>query len=150
MQADEERGRRRWNIFVWAGFGIALVAFLSYVPFFARFPLTRDFPWANIVLFLAGGLLLGAGLKRAFADPQRYRGKISGSILGALSLVMFGLFCYSVFYYVRQLPSSATAPRPGQTAPDFTLLNAEGNPVSLADLLKGHRAALLIFYRGYW
>lgn len=135
---------------MWAGFGIALVALLSYIPFFVRFPLTRDFPWANILLFLAGGLLVGAGLKRAFANPQRYRGKISGAILGALSLAMFGLFCYSVFYYARQLPPSPTAPRPGQTAPDFTLSNAEGSPVSLSDLLKGHRAALLIFYRGYW
>jgi len=38
----------------------------------------------------------------------------------------------------------------GTPAPDFTLRDQDGNPVALADLLSGSKAALLIFYRGYW
>jgi hypothetical protein len=37
----------------------------------------------------------------------------------------------------------------GQTAPDFTLPNADGRPVSLTDLrVRGH--VVLSFYRGRW
>ncbi|HVW87405.1 MAG TPA: hypothetical protein VHB50_22115, partial [Bryobacteraceae bacterium] len=71
--------KRRRNFFNWAGFAIVLIALVSYVPFFAVFPATRDIPWANYLLFLAGGVLLAAGLRRAFRDSGRYSGKISGS-----------------------------------------------------------------------
>ena len=63
--------KRRWNLFVWAGFGLTALAFLSYFAFFARFPVTRDFPWVNLILFLAGGWLLGIGLQRAFREPEQ-------------------------------------------------------------------------------
>jgi peroxiredoxin len=38
----------------------------------------------------------------------------------------------------------------GQRAPDFALADANGKTVALSDMLKGNRAVLLIFYRGYW
>jgi len=141
--------KRRRNLSIWAGFGIVLLAFLSYIPLFALFPVTRDVPWANYLLFLAGLLLLGAGLRRAFRQPEQYRGKVSGSILGALSLVLTGLFCVFILYLGR-LPASPEALRVGQQAPSFTLSTADGGQVSLASLLKSQRAVLLIFYRGYW
>jgi hypothetical protein len=141
---------RHWNFPIWAGFAIAVVALVSYVPFFALFPATRDVPWVNFLLFLAGAALLGWGLRRAFRDPENYRGKISGTILGGLMLLMAGFFCFSILYLGKQIPSSVTALTVGQQAPAFNLLNADGKQVALADLLKNHRAALLIFYRGYW
>jgi peroxiredoxin len=58
--------------------------------------------------------------------------------------------------YTRQLPLSSGAPRVGQAAPDFTLTDQDGNPVTLSNLLRGGGAGelggpvLLIFYRGYW
>jgi peroxiredoxin len=58
-------------------------------PFFARYPITRDFPWANLPLFAAAGILLVMGLVRAFGNPKAYRGKISGPILTTLSLLIF-------------------------------------------------------------
>ena len=78
--------KRNWNAFVWAGFGVSLFAFLSYYLLFVRWPATRDVPWVNLLLFFAGGVSLGIGLNRAYREPKRYRAKISGAVLGALSL----------------------------------------------------------------
>jgi hypothetical protein len=142
--------RRSWNVPVWAGFGITLIALLSYVPVFVRFPITRDIPWVNLLLFLVGGWLLAVGLKRAFGEPERYRGKVSGVVLASLSLVLCIFFCWGNFVFARRIPSASGAPRTGQPAPDFTLADASGRPVSLAALRKANRAVLLIFYRGYW
>ena len=142
--------KRNWNWLVWAGFGLALLAAFSYILLFVRFPATRDFPWVNLLLFLTAGCLLAVGLHRAFAQPDQYRGKVSGTVLGALSLGIFGLFCYGAFYEARHLPSGQNALRVGQQAPDFTLPDVEGRMVSLSQLRQTKRAVLLIFYRGYW
>jgi hypothetical protein len=142
--------KRRWNLFAWIGFAVVLLAAFSYAFFFIRFPVTRDFPWVNLLLFVAGGWLLAMGLRRAFVQPERYRGKVSGVILTTLSLVIIGLFCYGIFGLTKGLPSPANAPRSGMQAPDFTLSDVNGKPVTLSGLLKSNRAVLLIFYRGYW
>src|SRR5437763_6714681 len=152
--------KRRWNYSLWAGFLLVVLGLVSYVTFFVRFPITRDFPWANLLLFFAGALLLGKGLIRSFRQPELYRGKILGSFMAAVSLAGIGFFAYGLLYLVRQLPSSAAAPRVGQKAPDFTLPDQNGKPVTLAELLappagKTDAAAktggvLLIFYRGHW
>jgi hypothetical protein len=118
--------------------------------FFVRFPITRDFPWANLLLFGIGGVLLIVGLFRAFGRPQLYRGKIFGSIFTTITLFLFAFFSYEIFYVLRQVPLSAQAPRVGEKAPEFTLVDQNGRSVALADLLSGSRAAVLIFYRGFW
>src|SRR2546421_8316958 len=127
--------KRRWNFSLWAGFLLVVLGLVSYVTFFVRFPITRDFPWANLLLFFTGAVLLGKGLIRSFRQPELYRGKILGSILAAVSLAGIGFFSYGLFYLVRQLPSSAAAPRLGQKAPEFTLPDQNGKPVTLAELL---------------
>lgn len=141
--------KRSWNWPLWIGFVSALAGFLSYT-FFAQFPITRDFPWVNFLLFAAGGILLVVGLFRAFGRPQIYRGKIFGSILTVLAVAMFGLFSYIFFYELREVPASTGAPRIGQKAPDFFLMDQNGNPVGMGDLLSNSKGALLIFYRGFW
>ena len=78
---------------------------------FGQFPITRDFPWANLLLFAAGGICLVVGLFRAFGKAQVYRGKIFGSILASLAVLMFGLFSYVLFYELREVPPSTAAPR---------------------------------------
>ena len=40
-------------------------------------------------------------------------------------------------------------PKLGEAAPDFTLPDASGRLVSLADY-RGRKPVILIFYRGYW
>ena len=152
---------RHVNWPIWAGFLLSLTALGSYPLFFAQFPVTRDFPWANLLMFAAAAVLLAAGLRRAFSPQARYRGKITGPILTVASTAAMGFFVFLVFFASRRLPDSHGAPRVGQKAPDFTLPDINGKPVSLTELLaqaqasasdkNGHpRSVLLIFYRGYW
>ena len=149
---------RRWNWHLWTGFLLCLIGFASYFFIFAKFPLTRDIPWANFLLFAIGAAFLLVGLRRAFRQSQQYRGKITGPILGALSLLVVGAFSFAVFYQTRQLPASTGAPRVGQKAPEFTLPNTDDHQVSLSALLSAPlvntqeppKGVLLVFYRGYW
>ncbi len=89
--------KRKWNWPLWVGIVVAVGGLFSY-EFFARYPITRDFPWANLLLFGIGAALLIFGLFRAFGRPQLYRGKIIGSILTAIGLFLFVFFCYEIFY----------------------------------------------------
>ena len=147
---------RQRNFLPLAGFLVCVIALLSYFLFFYQFPVTRDVPWANWLLFALGLALVGAGVRRAFRQPERYRGRVMGPILGVLSLALLGLFLFYTLSLSRQLPVSAGAPRVGEKAPDFTLADAQGRPVRLYDLLgtAGNGApgswVILIFYRGYW
>jgi hypothetical protein len=142
--------KRNWNAWVWSGFGLTLFSAFSYILFFVRFPVTRDVPWVSFVLFIVAAWLLAAGVKRAYGQPEQYRGKVSGVILSVLSLSLIGLFCWGLLVLTKGLPAAADAPRAGQHAPEFTLPDAGGKPVALSELLKTHKGALLIFYRGYW
>lgn len=141
--------KRSWNWSLWIGFLIVLAGFLTY-PVFVQFPVTRDFPWADFLLFAVGGVLLLVGLVRAFGKPQIYRGKVFGSIFAVLGVLVFGLFSWVVFYELRQVPPSAGAPRVGQVAPEFTMPDQNDKSVALADLLSGSKAVVLVFYRGFW
>jgi hypothetical protein len=140
---------RTWNWPIWVGFVVAVGGLWSY-EYFALFPMTRDVPWANLLLFGIGTALLIGGLFRAFGQPQRYRGKIFGSIFIAIAFLFFAFFSYEIFYVLRQVPDSSGAPRVGQKAPDFILLDQGAKTVGLGDLLSGSRAVVLIFYRGFW
>src|SRR4051794_6219877 len=141
--------KRNRNWVIWGGFGVALFSFLSYLPIFSRFAVTRDVPWVNLILFVVAGYLLAIGLRRAFTQPEAYRGKVSGIVLGLLSLTMCGIFCFGI-YAARNIPSPDSALRVGQQAPEFRLADTNGKPVTLSELRQGKRAVLLIFYRGYW
>ncbi len=141
--------KRKWNWPIWVGFGVVVIGVFSY-EFFARFPITRDFPWANLLLFGIGIALLVVGLFRGFGRPQIYRGKIVGSILATIAVLVVALFSYEMFYALRQVPASAGAPRIGQKAPDFLLLDQNGTPVGLGDLLSNSNGVVVIFYRGFW
>ncbi|HME88984.1 MAG TPA: hypothetical protein VKE30_07225 [Chthoniobacterales bacterium] len=140
--------KRNWNWPIFAGFVVAVGGLFSY-EFFAQFPITRDFPWANLLLFASGAALLLVGLFRAFGRPQLYRGKIFGLILTAIALFLFGFFAYEIFYVLKQVPLSAQAPRIGEKAPEFSLPDQNSKQVALAELLSPN-GTVLIFYRGHW
>lgn len=139
--------RRRWNLPVWLGFALGLAAALAYLPLSDPLPGTAD--WIALIAMLGGLALLVAGLVRAWREPGRVRGKIAAPLLALVMVALTGLFLWGTFIEGRALPASAEAPRPGATAPDFSLTDARGATVSLRDLLGG-RGALLIFYRGHW
>jgi len=140
--------KRQWNWPLWIGFIVAVGGLFSY-EFFALFPITRDFPWATLLIFGIGSALLLVGLFRAFGRPQLYRGKVFGSIFLAITVLFFSFFSYVTFYVLRQVPLSAQAPRVGEKAPEFSLPDQNGKQVSLSDLLSPN-GAVLIFYRGHW
>lgn len=143
---------------IWAGFLLSLIAFLSYPFVFVWFPVTRDFPWANLLLFAVAAALLLLGVRRAFSAnrPHPRRSKIAGAILVTLSVAVFAFFIFATFIIARRLPASPEHPRVSQKAPDFTLSDTNSQPVSLSHLLsspvngKPPKGVLLVFYRGYW
>ena len=149
---------KRFNWQLWSGFVLTLAAFLTYFFVFVWFPVTRDFPWANLVMFAIAGVLLYMGMRRAFASdrPHPTRSKIVASIVSVFSVVVFGLFVFTIFVFARWLPASQGAPQVGQRAPDFTLPDTSGKQVSLNELLttpingNAPKGVLLVFYRGYW
>jgi len=147
---------KRLNWQIWAGFVLSLVAGFSYLLVFIRWPVTRDFPWANLILFAFALVLLFLGLRRAFKPDKRIFAKIFSSLAAALGLLLFAGLLLGVFVFGRLLPLSAAAPQVGQQAPDFTLTDSNNKPVTLAQLLaepvnnKPPKGVLLIFYRGYW
>ncbi len=151
-----EDRKRNWH--AWIGFLLCVVGFLSYPVFFARYPVTRDVPWVNFLILAAGLGFVASGLRRAFGRSQEYKGKIAGSILSVLSLALAGLFCFVIFYASKQLPKSAGAPKVGDKAPEFTLVDTGKQQVSLASLFATPmpgaqdrpKGVFLVFYRGYW
>jgi len=96
-------------------------------------------------------------LRRSQSQPELRRGKAAGWTLSILSLLLLA-FSMLGFFAARKLPSPNGAPQVGQKAPDFTLRDTKGVPVTLAQLLSSPipgsseppKAVLLIFYRGYW
>jgi hypothetical protein len=148
----------RRNGAMWLGFLLALAAMLCNAIFFLSPPGQRVIPWLSVLLALVALFYLARGLRRAFGQPQVYRGKILSSILGLLTLLLVALAIFS-FFQARAIPAAAGAPQVGQTAPDFTLPDTSGQPVSLAQLFAPAagesqaippKAVLLVFYRGYW
>lgn len=146
---------RRFNWPLWAGFLLSVVTFFSYFAVFVWYPVTRDFPWANLLLFALAAVLLFAGIRRAFASDRR-RSKIVGMIVTTLGVVVIAFFLFAFFVFGRWLPPSTGAPQVGQRAPEFTLTDTSGNAVSLNELLatpvngNAPKGVLLVFYRGYW
>jgi TM2 domain-containing membrane protein YozV len=164
---------RQRNWAPWIGLLLAVAAMFSNAGFFLGFP-GRATAWLGVVLAVAAVVCAVIGTMRVFRQPQIYRGKVSSSILGVLSLLICGLVAFASISS-RALPSSAAAPQVGQKVPDFTLADTNGNKVSLGELLgkagstsasanatasqavpagmstaTPPKAVLLVFYRGYW
>ena len=141
---------------MWAGFLLTFFAFLSYPFLFIEWPITRDFPWVNFLLFAIALVLLFIGLRRAFKPERRLISKIVAPILATVSVLVIAFFVFIALIQSRWLPASQAAPAVGQKAPDFTLTDTNNQPVTLASLLsqpinnKPPKGVLLIFYRGYW
>jgi hypothetical protein len=148
---------KAFNWPLWLGFLLTLIAFLSYPFFFVNWPITRDFPWASLLLFVLAAVLLFMGLRRAFKPGRRLISKIVAPVVAMVSVLILALFVFISFIESRRLPASQAAPSVGQKAPDFTLADTNNTPVALSELLakpiessRPPKGVLLIFYRGYW
>jgi hypothetical protein len=147
---------KRFNWQIWAGFVLTFLAFLSYPLLFIEWPITRDFPWVNLLLFAIALVLLFIGVRRAFRPERRLISKIVAPILTTVSVLVIAFFIFIALIQSRWLPASQAAPAVGQKFAEFTLTDTNNQPVTLASLLsqpinnKPPRGVLLIFYRGYW
>jgi len=147
---------KRINWEIWTGFVLSLVAAVSYPFVFVTWATTREFPWANLVLFAIAFVFLFFGLRRAFKPEKRIVAKIFSSLAAAFGVLLLAALLFMIFVMGSWLPPSTGAPQVGQKAPEFTLTDSNDRPVTLAQLLtepvnnKPPRGVLLIFYRGYW
>ena len=87
-------------------------------------------------------------------SKSRFRLRFALSSIALLVLV-------GVYEFATHLPDSGNTPKIGQSAPTFTLPDAQGKAVSFFDLVATPvtglteatatpKAVLLVFYRGYW
>ena len=128
---------------LWSGLLLSVAAFISYFFLFDRWPVTRDVPWVNAILFVITIALLVSGFRRATR-------RIGAAIVLVLGVGVAVAFAFAMTIGSR-LPLSPAVPKVGQKAPDFTLLDSTAHRVSLAELLASSpRGVLLVFYRGYW
>ena len=140
--------QKRRNHALWLGPLIVFVGAVSYFTFFAQFPALRDFPWINLPIVIAGFALSFTAVKRAFSQPDIYRGKISGSLAFVFSTLLSGLFVGYISYLSYQLPEPTPITQNLAVAPEFTLTDQNDQPISLSDF---HGKKLIItFYRGHW
>ena len=147
---------RKINWQIWAGFLLSLFAGLSYPLLFVRWPITREPPWANIVVFAIALIFLFFGLRQAFKPGKRVVAKIFSALAAAFGVLLLAGLLFMFYVMGSWLPASRGAPQVGQKAPDFSLTDSNNKPVTLAQLLsepinnKPPKGVLLIFYRGFW
>jgi len=114
-------------------------AIAGYVAFL-RVPAVRNHPELYLVAFALATAIAGAASWRAVRWPNFVALGIS-----AILLILGGYFNF----VLARVPATATALKIGEPAPDFTLPDAGGAPVSLASF-RGQAPVVLVFYRGYW
>ena len=118
---------------------LSLGAIVGYVAFL-RMPVVRNHPELYLVAFALATLIAAAASWRA--------ARWSNLVALAVSAVLLVLGGYFNFVLAR-VPGTATALKVGEPAPDFTLPDATGAPVSLASF-RDRTPVVLVFYRGYW
>jgi len=118
---------------------VAVGAIAVYVLLF-RVAAVRNHPEGYVVGFAVATALAALALARG----RRWYAWLA---LGLSTLLLLGGAWFN--FVAARVPDTPTALRVGEPAPDFTLPDAAGRPVSLADY-RGRKAVVLVFYRGYW
>ena len=103
-------------------------------------PSVRNHPEGYVAAFAIAATVAGLAL----ALRRRWYAWLATG----LSVLLFVVGSYTNFVVAR-IPPEPTVLRVGAPAPDFTLPDAAGRPVSLADY-RGKKPVVLVFYRGYW
>jgi hypothetical protein len=120
---------------------VAIAGIAVYVLLF-RVSIVRNHPEGYVVAFALATALAALAVVRARTRrwPARLALGLSGLLLAAGAWFNF---------VAARVPDTPTALRVGERPPDFTLADASGQPVSLADY-RGKKPVVLVFYRGYW
>lgn len=118
---------------------IAVGTVVSY-PLLLGVPSVRNQPEGYVAAFAIAATVAGL----AVALRRRWYAWLA---LG-LSLLLFAGGAYINFVMAR-IPAAPAVLRVGERPPDFTLDDASGRQVSLAEF-RGKKPVVLIFYRGYW
>lgn len=124
---------------------LSLVVAVGAVAAYAlllRVALVRNHPEGYVVAFALATAL--AALAVARARGRRWPAWLA---LGVCSLLLVAGAWFN--FVAARVPSTPTALHLGERPPDFTLPDAAGRPVSLADY-RGKKPVVLVFYRGYW
>jgi len=148
---------RRANSALWHGLLITLFGIAAEFFYFLRLPppINHVLPWINLLVPVFGLIYLFIGLARAFGKPAVYRGKIWGSGVTVIAILLLAGNVV-LFRHTRDVPKSAHAPQVGQHLSEFTLPDSSGQQTSLSQLFAASvdgsqpKAVLLVFYRGYW
>ena len=120
---------------------VAIGAVAAYA-LLLRVAVIRNHPEGYVVAFGLATALAALAVVRARA--RRWPARLA---LGFSSLLLVaGAWCNFVG---ARVPVTPTTLRVGEPAPDFTLPDSAGRPVSLADY-RGKKPVVLVFYRGYW
>jgi hypothetical protein len=118
---------------------VAIGAPAAYVALF-RVAAVRNHPELYVLGLAAATALAVLALARSRRWPAWL----------ALGLCTMLLIAGAWFNFVlARVPAGPPALRVGERAPDFTLPDASGRPVALADY-RGRKPVVLVFYRGAW
>lgn len=120
---------------------VAVGAIAAYV-LLLRVAVVRNHPEGYVVAFALATALAALAVVRARA--RRWPAWLA---LGLSSLLLVASAWFN--FVVARVPHPPTALRVGERPPDFTLPDAAGRPVALADY-RGKKPVALVFYRGYW
>lgn len=120
---------------------VAIGAVAAYVLLLGV-AVVRNHPEGYVIAFALATALAVLAVVRA--RTRRWPAWVA---LGVSSLL---LVAGAWFNFVgARVPDAPVAFKVGEPAPDFTLPDASGRPVTLADY-RGKKPVVLVFYRGYW
>jgi len=105
----------------------------------------RDNPWPMELVAIAATVVTVALAVLAFRQRRARIAATASAILGVFATTVFLLLIHRLTYDLPPPPAELAV---GTTAPDFTLSDEGGHPVTLSSL-RGH-PVVLVFYRGFW
>jgi hypothetical protein len=120
---------------------VAIGAVAAYLLLF-RVAIIRNHPEGYVIAFALATALAALGVARA-----QHRRWPAWLVLGFTGLLFFAGAWFD--FVAARVPATPTALHLGERAPDFTLPDATGRPVALADY-RGKKPLVIVFYRGYW
>jgi hypothetical protein len=118
---------------------VAVAAIVAYATLIGV-PAVRNHPESYLAAFAIAATLAAL----AVALRRRWYAWVA---LG-LSMMLLAGGSYLNFVMAR-IPEAPPVLQVGERPPDFTLTDASGRAISIADY-RGRKPVVLVFYRGYW